>query len=139
MKTIAITRYLGRTNFDSIEEHFVEIYAFVFIVKYIQRSLTINCSSLSFSPFVSSRLERRCLTSWPLIAGTVKIARADEGRIVEDGCGAECKAARSCGGGSWFALSGEPTSREIDSSILCAVARDLVPTSKIRLTSFCVC
>jgi len=30
-------------------------------------------------------------------------------------------------GGGWFALSGEPTSCEIDSSILCAVARGLVP------------
>lgn len=58
---------------------------------------------------------------------TVKIVHADKGRIVEDKVGGKgCKAKRRKGEGTWFALSGGPTSREIDSSILCAVARDLV-------------
>lgn len=42
--------------------------------------LTINYPSF---PFISS-LKRHCLTSSPLMTGTVKIVRADEGRIVED-------------------------------------------------------
>lgn len=61
------------------------------------------------------------------MTGTVKIVRADEGRIVEDEVAAKGAKAERCAGGGWFALSGEPTSCEIDSSILCAVARGLVP------------
>lgn len=56
-----------------------------------------------------------------------KIVRADEGRIVEDEVTARGAKRRDVRRGGRFALSGEPTSREIDSSILCAVARGLVP------------